>query len=131
MPPIAEETPRWTSANRPKVTASSSGMPRLVLICAEMSTTCARTTARQRYPVRWRMSSSAMISRLVDRDLPQQIEVRQHLARSKHHRRQGILRHGERQAGFLAEPFVEVLEQRAAARQHDPAVHDVRRQLGG
>ena len=31
---------------------------------------------------------------------------------------------------LLAQPLVEPLQQRAAAREHDPAIHDVRRQLG-
>src|SRR5918992_2151538 len=34
-----------------------------------------------------------------------------------------------RHLGLVAQALVQSLEQRAAAREHDPAVHDVRRQL--
>ena len=67
---------------------------------------------------------------LVDRNLPQQVEVRQHLAGAEHHRRQRVLGHRQRQARLLAQALVEVLQHGPAAGQHDAAVDDVGRQLG-
>src|ERR1700674_588048 len=45
------------------------------------------------------------------------------------HARQGVIRHDDRQAGFLGEQLVDIAQQRAAAREHDAALGDVRAQL--
>src|SRR3954467_3952885 len=119
MPDTPVERPRCASAKTPKVTDSSTGTPLRELTCAEMRITWPSITARKRYPDRRRMSRMAMRTIYsVDRDLPQQIEVREHLAGPQHHGRERIFRHRERQARFLAQPLVEILEHRPAARQH-------------
>ena len=64
-------------------------------------------------------------------NLPQQVEVRQHLAGAEHDRRQRILGHRERESRFLPEAFVEVLEQRPPSGKHDAAVDDIGRKFGG
>ena len=61
----------------------------------------------------------------IDRDLPKQIEVREHLAGAEHDGRQRILGDLHRQTGLVAQTLVEVLQQRAAAAQHDAAIADV------
>src|SRR5260221_11700762 len=66
---------------------------------------------------------------LINANLPQQAKIAQHLARAEHDRCQRIIRDGYRQPCFLADPLVQVLEQRAAARQHDAAIADVRGKL--
>src|SRR5439155_10860595 len=50
--------------------------------------------------------------RSIDRDLPEQVEIRQHLSRAEHDRRQRVLGHRERQTGLFAQTLVEVLEHR-------------------
>src|SRR5207253_4944041 len=62
---------------------------------------------------------------LVDANLTQQFEVAEHLSRAEHHRSQRIIGNRYRQAGLLANALVEILQQRAAARQDDTAVADV------
>src|SRR5262249_2424706 len=61
-----------------------------------------------------------------DRNLPQQIERRQHRPRSQRNARQRILGERDGQAGLLAQALVEVLQHRAAAGDNDSLVHDVR-----
>src|SRR5882672_9981847 len=63
-------------------------------------------------------------------DLAEDVQLLQRLAGADHHRREGILGEEHREARLLAEEGIQVLEQRAAAREHDPAVRDVARQLG-
>src|SRR5260370_572714 len=60
---------------------------------------------------------------------PQEIQMIQHLGGAECHTRQRIGGYGERQIGFLAEKLIQTSEQSAAAREHDPLVDDVRRQL--
>ena len=62
---------------------------------------------------------------LIDRDLPQQLEVAQHLAGTQHHAAQRIIRNRHRQSRFFADALVQILQQRAATRQNDAAVADV------
>src|SRR4029079_7401737 len=137
---------RCTWATSPKVTACSSGTPDLEVTWAEISTMWATTTTTNRNVLpRRRSSRIAMVQsptvraglvearttgELVNRDLPQQVEIREQLARAEHDRRERIFGHGQRQACLLTQALVQVLEQRAAARQDDPAVHDVGERLG-
>src|SRR5215470_9235782 len=60
-----------------------------------------------------------------DRDLLQQIELVQHLARPERDARQRIFARRHRQVGLLPQQVIEAPEQRAAARDHDAFVHDV------
>src|ERR1051326_4227208 len=69
-------------------------------------------------------------SALFDRNLPEQIEIGEHLARSERDARQRILGQRDREAGLFAQALVEVLQHRAAAGDDDALVHDVGRQLG-
>src|SRR4029078_6428997 len=125
---------RCTSDTRPKATAWSTGVPRFVVTCAEMSTMWTTAIARNRYPLPRRSASTWCRgpggATSVDRDLPEHVEVRQHLASPEHDGGQWIFGHRERQAGFFPKTLVEVLEQRSAAGEDDPAVHDVGGQLG-
>src|SRR5262249_23114186 len=66
-----------------------------------------------------------------DRDFLQKLQVIERLAAPQHDRADRIVAHHHRQARLLAQQDVEVLQQRAAAREHDPLVHDVRREPGG
>src|SRR5215831_17966980 len=68
--------------------------------------------------------------RLVYRNLAQEPEIAQHAARPQYYRSQGIVRDGHGQAGLFADALVEVLEQGAAAGEHDAAVADVGAQFG-
>src|SRR5271166_4380313 len=63
--------------------------------------------------------------RAVDR-----LELLQRPARADRHAGEGGLREVRGHLGLLAQPLVEALEQRAPAGEHDPAVHDVRGELG-
>ncbi len=63
--------------------------------------------------------------RLVERDLPQQRQIRQHPSRADDDRGQRILGHENGKARFVAKPLVEVTQQRAAAGEDDAAVEDV------
>src|SRR5467141_3475190 len=63
-------------------------------------------------------------------DLAEDVQLLQRLAGADHDGREGILREEDREPGFLTEERIQVLEQRAAAREHDAAVCDVARQLG-
>src|SRR5688500_556780 len=144
--------PPCTRENAPNVTACSTGTPDFDWTCTEIRKMCAMVTTNSRTPVRRRISSTLPASRsplpasepsappsswkleagswkLIDRYLPQQIEVRQHLAGTEHHRRELILRHLERHPGLLAQPLVEVLEHRSASGEDNPAIHDIGRQL--
>src|SRR6187551_513194 len=64
---------------------------------------------------------------LIERDLPEELEVRQHLACAEHDGRQRILGHGHGKAGFFTQPLVEILQERPAAGKHDAAIDDVGR----
>src|SRR5258708_34776897 len=59
--------------------------------------------------------------RLVERNSPEQVEVRQHHARAEHDRRQRIFGELHRQAGLFPEPLAEILNDRAADAQHNAA----------
>src|SRR6185437_12862537 len=65
----------------------------------------------------------------VDFDLTQQAEVAQHFSCTQNHAGQRVVRNRNWQPGFFPNPLVQVLDQRAAARQHNPTVADVRAQL--
>ena len=66
----------------------------------------------------------------VDGDLPEQVDVREHRAGPERDRVERQLGDRDREAGLLAQAPVEVLQERAAAREDDPLVHDVGRELG-
>src|SRR5262249_11657765 len=74
-------------------------------------------------------STRAPSACLVERNLPLQVEAREHLARAEDDRRERILGHLHGEARLAAEPPIEVLQQRAATAQHDAAVADVGRTL--
>src|SRR6185437_15336285 len=65
----------------------------------------------------------------VDFDLTQQAEVAQHFSCAQNHAGQRVVRNRNWQPGFFPNPLVQVLDQCSAARQHNPAVADVRAQL--
>src|SRR5262245_5691175 len=111
MLPVMPAAPRCTSAKAPKVTTSSSGTPARELTCAEMRMMCPSTTAMKSTAVRCRKSVTGIPCKavLIDRNLSQQVEVREHLAGAQHDRRQRIFSHREWQAGFFPQALVEVL----------------------
>ena len=53
------------------------------------------------------------------------MDIVQGLARAHDHGGQGVVNNRDGQGGFLAQELIETFEQRAAAREHDAAVHDV------
>src|SRR3954451_2190726 len=57
------------------------------------------------------------------------LELLEAAALAHRHARERRLREVGRHLGLVAEPVVEALEQGAAAREHDAAVHDVRGEL--
>src|SRR6185295_1428298 len=59
------------------------------------------------------------------RNFAQQLEIAEHLARAQHHAAERIVGDRNRQPGFLANTFVQILEQRPSSGQHDAAVADV------
>ena len=75
--------------------------------------------------VPWFTNRRLTIDALLDRNLAQQLEVAEHLARAQHHAAQRIVGDRNRQPGFFANALVEILQQRAAAGQHDAAIADV------
>src|SRR5262245_20088101 len=109
-PETAPDIERCASEKIPNVTASSTGTPLFELTCAEIRTTCNSITATKRMPVRCRRSITAIWwalayrprapsasrraqasaapdrSTLVNGDLPQEIEIRQHLPGAEHNR---------------------------------------------
>src|SRR5688572_29367066 len=126
---MTDEAACCTRANAPSVTDCRTRPPDFDCTCDEIRITWASVTARNRYPVRWRMSSMRASSselqapswkleagtwKLVDRYLRQQVEVGQNLARAEDDGRQRILGHRGRQPGLLARPLVEVFEERSA-----------------
>src|SRR6185436_6114275 len=71
-------------------------------------------------------SSMAASGRLlVDRDVPEEVDLVQGPARAHHYRRQGIVGEHDGEPRFLAQQHVEIAEQRAAAGEHDAFVDDV------
>src|SRR5579863_6889097 len=66
---------------------------------------------------------------LLDRNLAQEFEVAQHLARAQHHAAQRIVGDRNRKPGFFADALVQILEQRASTRKHNATIADVRRKL--
>src|ERR1700684_4034711 len=96
---------------------------------------CAAITSSRTVMFRYRLSSDSIRTApgrlsLVYRNLPQQPEIAQHAAGSKHHRSQRIVGYGNRQAGLLADAFIEILDERAAACEHNAAIADIGAQLG-
>src|SRR5437764_4616616 len=69
-------------------------------------------------------------SQLLDRDFAQEFEVAEHFAGAEHNAGQGIIGDGDRQAGFFADALIQILEQGAAAGEHDAAVADVGGKFG-
>jgi len=67
----------------------------------------------------------------MDDDFLEKVEVVQRLPGSERHGFQRVLGHGDRQVGLFPQELVQVFEEGAAARENDPAVDDVRGQLGG
>src|SRR5581483_3962153 len=73
---------------------------------------------------------SVMVRGSVDGHFLEELELVERLAGAEHDGELRILRDHDRQAGLLAQEHVEVLELRAAAREHDAAVDDVGGELG-
>src|SRR5262245_1434280 len=102
----------------PKVMLSRTGTPARDCTWAEIRMRWKIITPPKRYPVRGRYDGRGGVSNkassfqlpassyLVDRNLPEQVEVRQHLAGAEHDGRQRIFRHRERQPGLFAQAFV-------------------------
>src|SRR5208337_3671092 len=89
-------------------------------------------TQRRRSPGltgNWQPATDNCFS-LLDRNLTQQLEVREHLARAQHHAAQRVVGDRNRQSRFLADAFVEVLDERAAAGEHDAVVADIGGEFG-
>ena len=89
--PATTQLPSWNSVTTATAVVRSSDGPAGVPTCAEMSRTWPSTAATSRE--RARLPASALSHASVDGDLAQQVEVRQHLARAEHDRRQRILGH--------------------------------------
>ena len=62
---------------------------------------------------------------LIDRDLPQELEVGEHLACSQNDRGKRVIGYGDREACFFADALVEILDERTAAGEDDAAIGDV------
>src|SRR5271170_3093234 len=119
-----------------------------LLICTARSSICSNTIAARRKIDLCREGTPTMVTRsifnrarktaalrcfsyaeklsfakkLIDANLPQQLEVAQHFPRAEHDGSQRIVRNGHRQAGFFANALIEILQQRAAAGQYDAAI---------
>src|SRR5689334_21240603 len=94
------------------------------LTCTATSTSCARMTSSRIVMLRYRLINESTLH-LVYRNLPQQSEIAEHAPGSQHHRSQRIVGDRNRQPGLLADPLVQVFQQRSAAGQHDSPVADV------
>src|SRR5580700_3826144 len=96
---------------------------------------CAAMTSSKTVMFRYRLRSDSIHAvpgqlSLVYRNLAQQPEIAQHAAGSEHHRSQRIVGYGNRQTGLLADALIEILDERAAAGEHNAAVADIGAQLG-
>src|ERR1017187_2162002 len=67
---------------------------------------------------------------LIDRDLAQEFEIAQHPADTKHDGCERIVGNRDRQAGFLADALIEILDQRPAASEHDSPIADIGAEFG-
>src|SRR5690606_10227534 len=79
---------------------------------------------------RWFLTSTTaspppMRASLLKGDFAQQVDLVEGAAGAEHDGELRILADHDREPGLLAEQHVEVLEQRAAARQHDALVDDI------
>src|SRR5271157_767682 len=100
---------------------------------SESNTSCARIVNSKTVMFRYRLRKDSMTRGplpLVYRNLAQQPEIAQHAAGAQHHGCQRIVGDGNRQPGFFADALVQVLQQGAAAGQHDAAIADIGAQLG-
>src|SRR5256714_4400579 len=66
---------------------------------------------------------------VVPADALEEVEVGEHLARAQNDRGERVVGDGDRKPRLDGESLVEVFEERAAARQDDAALDDVRRKL--
>src|SRR5215813_5226781 len=66
---------------------------------------------------------------LLNRNLPQQFEIAQHLAGTEHHTAQRIVGNRNRQSSFFADALVQVFQQRTTAGEYDAAIANICRQL--
>src|SRR6266545_4555270 len=155
-PLTTDAVPNSIREKTSNVTACSARTPLFVCTCAEIRRICAIIAPKKIHPVRLRISSISdsksdgrypmanhdrgiaprrtsnigfRSTRSVDRDLAQQVEIRQHAPRAEHDGRQRIFRHRERQPGLFPQPLVQIFQHRPAARQHDAAIDDVGRQF--
>src|SRR5512137_513918 len=135
MPRTVPVAALWTGEKTKKTAFSKSDFPGPWGTWMEMSKTWksvspARTKALRRLsqtdipPLAPRRSASD------EGDLLQELQVVEHLARPEDDGRQRVLGDEDGQLGLLADPLIQVLEQRAAAGQDDAPVDDVRRELG-
>src|SRR3954468_8889962 len=77
-----------------------------------------------------RSSHPEPVRNLIRRDLAQQADVAEHRAGTEDDGREGILGHEHRQTDVVAQPVIEIAQQRAAAGEHDAAIIDVGAELG-
>src|SRR5206468_8469690 len=63
-------------------------------------------------------------------DALEDLELFEALPRAEHHRLQRRVGDPDRHPGLVTEPLVQPAEERAAAGEHDAAIHDVRGELG-
>src|ERR1017187_271261 len=71
------------------------------------------------------MSGILAATRSVDRNAAQQREIAEHFSSAQHNRGERVVGDRNGQAGFLADALVEILDERAAAGEHDATVADV------
>src|ERR1700691_1306399 len=62
----------------------------------------------------------------INRNKPQQPEIAQHLPGSQDDRSQRIIRNRNRQTSLLADALIQILDERSATGQHNPAIADIR-----
>src|SRR5580698_3600271 len=68
---------------------------------------------------------------LLDRNLAQELEVREHFAGAEDDTAERIVGDRDGQSGFFTDTLIEILDECAAAGKHDAAVADVGGELGG
>src|SRR5436190_2239398 len=112
-----------------RVVTSQSDASSSIVTPAPRARSISRRIVHCRMTSAFRGTPRFYVNALFEGDSAQQIEIRQHLARTEDHRRQRILGELYRKAGLLAQPLVEILQQRPAASEDDAAIEDVGRQL--
>src|SRR5205814_327337 len=88
------------------------------------------TASREYFRYRARRSYMAGLRLRRDRDLLQEVQLVQHLARPERHTRQRVIGDGDGEIGLLPKEEVQAFEESAAAGEDDTLVDDVGGQLG-